>query len=46
MDRKKQQVAPLRYAPVGMTKGRAAAVVRSRPVGWTERNSRSLETER
>jgi hypothetical protein len=33
---KKQQVPPLRYAPVGMTKWRAAAHIGMGGGGWTE----------
>jgi hypothetical protein len=42
MDRKKLQVPPLRYAPVGMTKWKLVIFIRGRQIGWTERNSRSL----
>jgi hypothetical protein len=35
------QVPALRFAPVGMTKGRAVTFIRGRQIGWTERNSKS-----
>jgi hypothetical protein len=34
---KKLQVPPLRYAPVGMTKGGAVTFIRSCEIGWTEK---------
>jgi hypothetical protein len=34
--------SPRRAGAGGMTKGRAVTLVRSRQIGWTERNSRSL----
>src|ERR1700733_6043850 len=33
----KPQVPPLRYAPVGMTKGGAVTFIRSCEIGWTEK---------
>jgi hypothetical protein len=35
----KQQVPPLRYAPVGMTRGRAALTLAAVTEGWTERHN-------
>jgi hypothetical protein len=34
-------VPSLRYAPVGMTKWRTVTFIKSRQIGWTERNCRS-----